>query len=53
LPALKITSAKQRETWRRTWIAWLMDAGDRWESRPPDHPDGEVMADLLLRWVLR
>jgi len=52
-PALKITSAKQRETWGRTWFAWIADCGDRWESRPPDHPDGEVMADLLLRWVLR
>jgi len=53
MPALKITNAKQRETWGKTWIAWVMDAGARWEARPPDHPDGEVMADLLLKWVLR
>lgn len=51
LPALKITNAKQRETWRRTWLAWIADSGDRWEARPPDHPDGEVMAELLLKWA--
>jgi len=51
LPALKITNAKQRETWGKTWIAWLMDAGDRWESRPTGVAAGEL-EELILRWCL-
>jgi len=50
-PALKITSAKQRETWGKTWIAWLMDAGDRWEQRPAGVAAGEL-EELILRWCL-
>jgi len=50
-PALKITNAKQRETWGRTWIAWLMDAGDRWEARPTGAAAGEL-EELILRWCL-
>jgi len=50
-PALKITSAKQRETWGKTWIAWLMDAGDRWERRPSGAAAGEL-EELILRWCL-
>jgi len=50
-PALKITNAKQRETWGKTWIAWLMDAGDRWEARPTGVAAGEL-EELILRWCL-
>lgn len=50
-PALKITSAKQRETWGRTWLAWIADCGERWEARPTGAVAGEL-EDLILRWCL-
>ena len=52
-PALKVTTLRQRETWGRTWMAWVMESGDRWEARPPAHPSGEQMGALLLRWAAR
>jgi len=50
-PALKITSAKQRETWGRTWLAWIADSGERWEARPTGVAAGEL-EELILRWCL-
>lgn len=42
-----------RDRWRRLWLAWLLDCGTRWEHRPPEHPAGEDLADLLLAWCRR
>ncbi len=52
-PALKITTLRQRETWGRTWIAWVMESGYRWEERPPAHPAGEDLGEVLLAWARR
>jgi hypothetical protein len=38
---------------QRVWLDWLRDCGDRWKSRPPQHPAGEDLADLLLAWCRR
>ena len=46
-------SKATRDRWRRMWLAWLLDCGDRWEQRPPEHPAGEDVADLLLAWARR
>jgi len=51
LPALKITTTKQRETWRRTWLAWIADCGERYEQRPAGVAAGEL-EELILRWCL-
>lgn len=52
LPVMKSPpNQATRDKWAKTWIAWIADCGDRWEARPPDHPDGGVMAELLLRWA--
>jgi len=50
-PALKITSAKQRETWGKTWLAWIADCGERYEQRPAGVAAGEL-EELILRWCL-
>jgi len=50
-PALKITSAKQRETWGKTWLAWIVDCGERYEQRPAGVAAGEL-EELILRWCL-
>jgi len=52
LPALKITSAKQRETWRRTWLAWIVDCGQRWESRPSE-PSADDLHLVIVGWAAR
>ncbi len=38
---------------QRAWLEWLRDCGDRWQQRPPAHPAGEDVADLLLAWCRR
>jgi hypothetical protein len=48
---LRYTGPKQRDRWRRQWLAWLAECGSRWEERPPVHPSGEAMGELLLRWA--
>ena len=53
MPDMKGANQATRDRWAQTWLDWVMESGARWESRPPDHPDGEVMAALLLRWVRR
>ncbi|MBM5793739.1 MAG: hypothetical protein FJ057_07365 [Cyanobacteria bacterium K_DeepCast_0m_m1_088] len=50
-PALKITNTKQRETWGRTWLAWIADCGERYERRPAGVAAGEL-EELILRWCL-
>ena len=52
LPALKAPTAKQRETWSKTWLSWVLESGDRWEARPMGAAAGEL-EELILRWVLR
>lgn len=51
MPEMKGSNQATRDRWAQTWLAWIADSGDRWEARPPDHPDGGVMAELLLRWA--
>jgi hypothetical protein len=34
----------------RVWLDWLRECGDRWQLRPPQHPAGEDVAELLLAW---
>lgn len=53
LPDGKPSTPVVRQRWRRQWCDWLKDCGDRWESRPPEHPAGEDVADLLLAWCRR
>jgi hypothetical protein len=49
---LKYASTVQRDRWRRQWCDWLAECANRWEARPPEpHPDGEAMAELLIRWA--
>jgi len=48
LLALKITSAKQCETWGKTWLAWIADCGERYEQRP-----AEPLADDLHLVMIR
>jgi hypothetical protein len=38
---------------QRVWLDWLRDCGDRWKRRPPQHPAGEDLGDLLLAWCRR
>jgi hypothetical protein len=48
---LKYANTAQRSRWRRQWIAWLADCGERWEASPPPHPAGEDLGEALLRWA--
>jgi hypothetical protein len=50
LPVVKGANAKQREVWAATWLRWVADCGDRFEQRPHQHPSGEAMAELFIRW---
>ena len=50
LPELKGSSQATRDRWARTWIAWVLESGDRWEARPMGAAAGEL-EDLMLRWV--
>jgi hypothetical protein len=47
----RYTGPKQRDRWRRQWCDWLAECANRWEARPPAHPSGEAMGELLLRWA--
>jgi len=38
---------------QRLWLDWLRDCGVRWQHRPPQHPAGEDVADVLLAWCRR
>jgi len=51
-PALKITSAKQRETWGKTWIAWIADCGERYEQRPSE-PSADDLHLVIVGWAAR
>lgn len=53
LPAGFSTSKQVKRRWRAQWCEWLKDCADRWEGRPPEHPAGEDVADLLLVWCRR
>jgi hypothetical protein len=50
---LRYTGPKQRDRWRRQWCDWLAECANRWEARPPAHPSGEAMGELLLAWCRR
>ncbi len=50
-PVNVVRDQKARRRWGAFWLNWLVESGDRWEERPPAHPDGEVMAALLLSWA--
>jgi len=50
LPAMKGSNQSTRDRWARTWLDWIVEAGDRWEARPTGAAAGEL-EDLILRWV--
>lgn len=50
LPVIKGASQSQRRRWQRDWIAWLLEAAERWEARPAE-PSADDLHRLLIRWA--
>jgi hypothetical protein len=47
----KGSSPAQRERWRRDWVVWLLECGERFEARPVE-PSADDLHRLIVRWVV-
>ena len=52
LPGLKYSTPKSRERWAQTWLGWIADCGDRYESRPAE-PSADDLHRVLIAWIHR
>jgi hypothetical protein len=48
--ATKGSNRAQRARWRREWLSWVLECGDRWEARPTELSVDE-MHRVLIRWA--
>mgnify|MGYP006276514815 CR=1 FL=1 len=41
----------QRARWRRDWVRWVLECGERWEARPAE-PSVDDLHQVIMSWVL-